>query len=180
MSRYSDIRRGAQLKTALDNYVQYLQTPRAPRLNTRGARAAQIRTFIVPYGIDIAADEVVPVSSPAAGYNRLQGLINSTNNTQAEVTNDVGTKTPTNVVGFSPARLVTFENATRSVTTPTSDVTKREYLKYAGTRFQCAFGRKVAADDLYDAFQILKTAALGRPNLAVNRVSLINERIRSR
>jgi hypothetical protein len=180
MTRYSDIRRGAQLNEALTNYVQYLTTPRTPKTNTRGARPAQQQVFVLPYSIDLGTDQVVAVKSPTEGVNRLVPLINNTTDTQAEVLTAKGSKTPVVIQGFSPARLVTFENTTRSVTVATSDITKSKYLKYAGDRYQCAFGKKAANDDINDAFNILLAAAKARTGLEVNRVSMQPERISRR
>lgn len=175
MARYSDIRRGQRLNQSLQNYVTYLTTPRTPNLNTRGARAAQRNVYIEPYGVDVATDEIFVVRSPVEGYNRLATLINGAG-TQSQVGDTAGAKTPNEVAGFQPAKLVTFENATRSVTVATSDITQNRYLKYAGERYSCAFGKKTATDDLLDAIEILRAAAKARANLEINRVSVTVER----
>lgn len=180
MTRYSDIKRGARLNNQLTNYIQYLSTPRTPNPNSRGARPDQNRVYVVPYGVDLGTSEVVGVNTPAAGYNRLAANVINTTDTQAEVADALGSKTAVGVSGFSPAKLVTFENATRSVTVATSDITQNKYLKYSGTRFACAFGRKTATDDIFDAFAKLKEVCLARTNLEVNRVSLTLERVRGR
>lgn len=176
-ARYSNIRQGRQLNDALGNYITYLQTPRTPKINSRGDRPPSQVVYVVPFGQDLATDEVTPVNSPTAGVGRLSGLINAAG-TGGEVLTTLGAKTPAYVEGFNPARLVTFENATKTKTVATSDVTKLPYLKYTGERFTCAFGRKTATDDLEDVFQALYAAARARTGLQVNRISLVIERFK--
>jgi hypothetical protein len=76
------------------------------------------------------------------------------------------------------ARVTTFENATRSVSVATSDVTSQRYLKYSGDRFSCAFGKatKAGTGKMVDLFDALKSALKARDGLAINRVSLTPER----
>lgn len=176
-SRYSTIRKAAQLAEALRNLRLYEDTPRQPKLNSRGARKPSKNIYIVPFGRDLETDEVVRVRGSVAGYTALAGQIN-TASTQGEVTDQVGTKTVVTVSGFRPARVVWFRNATRSVIEKKSDVTKIDYLKYNGDRDSCAFGRKVATDNQYDAFDDIKTVITSSGALVINRVTLTPERIR--
>lgn len=179
MSRFSDIRRGAQLNAKLQAYITYLSTPRTPNLGTRGARDPQIQLYVVPYSFDVATDEVVPVRAPVDSWNLLSTFINGAG-AQSEAVNTLGSKVPLNSPGFRPARVIVFQNTTRSVTVTTSDITGGKYLKYAGTRHQSPFGRKVATDDMVDGYNIIEAALKARTGFEVNRVSLQPERVSGR
>jgi hypothetical protein len=175
--RYSDIRRAAQLKAALDNYVDYLQTPRPPRLNTKGPRDNSQVVFLAPFTISVGTDEVVAARVNPAHYTKLGATINGASG--AEVLAAIGTKELIDLGQFTAARLVLFENSTRSVTVETSEVTGTQYLKYAGERYSCPFGAQAATDDMIDAYQAAKAAVLVAGVTAsadVKRVSLIREK----
>jgi hypothetical protein len=178
MSRYSRIRQAAQLQLALTALRAYDDTPRTPQLNTRGAQGPFTNVYVNPFGFDIETDEVIRVRNNAPAYTALATAINTTD-TGAEVTNALGSKTVAIRGGFSAARIIWFRNATRSVTTPRSAVTNLQYLKYAGDRSSCAFGRKAATDNMHDAFSQIKGVLLtSNAGLAVNRVTLQPERVR--
>ena len=175
-SRYSDIRRGAQLNEDLNNYINYLSTPRTPNVGGGTPRGAQRQLFLTPFGQDIETDQVVQVQANADSYTALSAYIVSGNG--AAVDTAVGTKTIANLKGFRPARVVWFRNATRSVTVARSEVTNRQYLKYAGDRASCPFGRATATDDQMDVFNAIKADILtNNASLEVNRVSLTREKI---
>ena len=177
MSRYSDIRRGAQLNQALTRYTSYLTTPRTSNVNSRGALDAQQTVGVVPFDLDITGDYVA-VRSPVAGVSQLKDEIDGVTGLKVLAAADLNSKTAQAVTGFKPARVVTFQNATRAVTVATSDVTSQQYLKYSGDRFSCAFGRatKTGTGKMVDLFDALKVALKARTGLAVNRVSLTPER----
>jgi hypothetical protein len=176
MGRFSDIRRGGELKQALDSYVQYLQNPPARQINSRGDRDPSITAYVTPFGFDIEADEVVEVSANEQGFNRLQAIVNGAG-TGAQVSNALGSASVTQVGRFRPARVTTFENGTKTKTVERSRYTNQQYLKYAGDRFSCPFGRNTATDDIDDAYQQIRAALKARAGLAVNRVSLSPERL---
>lgn len=174
--RYSRIREAGQLNIALTNYINYLTTPRTQNIGSRGARPASKSAYVVPFGFDVATDEVVRVQNSVAGYTALATRINTTG-TGAEVTDTLGSKTLATVGQFSPARIVWFRNATRSTTVARSEVTNLEYLKYNGDRSSCAMGRKTSTDNEYDAFESVKSVILAaNTSLAVNRISLSREK----
>lgn len=175
--RFSDIKRAAQLKDALDNYIVYLQTPRPPRLNTRGPRDTSQIVYVAPFTMTVAADEVVQARVNPAHYTKLGATINGA--AGAEVLATIGAKTLVDLGRFTAARLVLFENSTRSVTLETSEVTGTQYMKYAGDRYSCPFGAQAATDDMIDAYQAAKAAVLAAGTTAtadVKRVSLIREK----
>lgn len=174
--RYSDILRGAQLAKDLENYTTYLTTPRDRNVGTGGDRAPQRQLFLTPFGQDIETDELVQVQGSQAGYTALSTYIVAGNG--AEVATALGANTVATVPNFRPARIVWFRNATKTKTVVRSKVTNRQYLKYAGDRDSCPFGRATATDDQIDVFNSIKADILANNNtLEVNRVSLTREKI---
>lgn len=178
-NRYSDIRRGAQLNDALTKYISYLQTPRVPNLNSRGARPQQQNVFVVPFNFDLATDEVIPLRASQDGVNVLATFINNAA-TNAELLTTIGSKQPVSNTGFKPAKVVYFRNTTRSVTVATSDITGRKYLKYAGDTYTAPFGRKTATDDQNDCFNAIKGLILAQTGFEIQRVSLQVEKLSAR
>ncbi|MEL6605356.1 MAG: hypothetical protein AAFP20_19255 [Cyanobacteria bacterium J06614_10] len=175
-NRYSRIRQGAQLNTALTNYINHLTTPRTPNVGSRGPRDPRKSVYVTPFGFDIATGEVVRATNAIDAYTALAAQINAAG-TGGEVTDTLGSKTIAQVGSFSPARIVWFRNATLSTQVVKSDITKLDYLKYNGDRSSCAFGREAADDNMYDAFDAIKAAILsGNAGLELNRVSLTRER----
>lgn len=181
MTRFSDIMRGAQLKAAQDRYLQYRATARGARVGTRGDRPPQGKVGIIPFDLDIAADSLIPVNSPVAGITRLSATINLVPGLKVFSAEALNGKTLLTQVGFSPARVVTVEAATKTGVAATSAMTGQTYLKYTGTdRYSCAFGRDTvtSAKGMTTLFLALKTELQKRPNLQVNRVSLTPERFK--
>ena len=177
-TRYSDIRKAGQLQQALQNYITHISTPRTPRINTRGPRDTSKVVYLAPFTITVDLDEVVMARVNPEHYTKLGTPINAASG--AEVLEALGAKSLVDVGKFTAARLVLFENSTRSVTVATSDVTGLQYLKYAGERYSCPFGAQAATDDLIDAYQAAKAAVLAAgttANADVKRVSLIRERV---
>jgi hypothetical protein len=175
MGRFSDIKRGGDLKAKLDAYALYLQNPPARRLNSQGDRAPSQQAYLVPFSLNLETDEVVAVTANRDGYTQLANAVNQ--GAKSEVLNALGSKTVADVGRFRPARVNVFQNATKTKTTPNSRFTGKPYLKYAGDSYSCPFGRKAAADRLQDSFGIIRAALKARPNLLVNRISLQPERV---
>lgn len=175
--RYSDILQSARLRPALDRYVDYLQgtVTRPSRINTQGDRAAVNPVFIYPFGLDLAANQVVTAYYSTARDNALVAIINAVSGLNVDTT--IGANTAVERAGFRAARVVWFRNATKTKTVGTSAVTGLQYLKYAGTRLSCPFGRDDASSpaDMFDGFASVKASLKTQPNLAVNRVSLVKE-----
>lgn len=175
-SRYSDIRRGAQLQQDLTNYITYLSTPRTPNVGGGDARGAQRQLYVTPFGQDIETDETVRVQAKTTSYTALTPYIVTGNGASVETT--PGAKTVIGVNGYKPARVVWFRNTTRQVRVERSNVTNRQYLHYEGNRDSCPFGRAAATDDQIDVFNAIKADILTATSTnAVNRVSLTREKI---
>lgn len=175
--RYSDIVESARLKPALDKYIEYLQgtATRPSRINTQGDRQAVNPVYIYPFGLDLGTGEVIRAFFSTTRDTPLVSVINAVTGVSVDTT--IGSKTAVERPGFRAARVVWFRNATKSKSVGTSDITGLQYLKYAGSRSSCPFGRDDATSpaDMFDAFQEIKTALKGQANLAVNRVTLTKE-----
>lgn len=175
--RYSRITSSARLRPALDKYLAYLAgtAERPSRVGTQGPRGNTKAVYVLPFGFDLPASTSIRSSVKPADYTLLSTFINGAG-TGGEVVDttsgDVEQRT-----GFTAARVVFFLNATRSITTPDSAVTGLKYLKYAGTRYSCPFGRKAVDSDMIDAFDAIKAAILNaNTGAAVKRVSLSREK----
>lgn len=179
--RFSRIKKGAYYNGALQNYIEYLQqaATRQPNVGSRGALPARQQVFVEPFGKDMGSGNVVAVFAAETSVTELADDINFAG-TGARVLTTLGGNTVVAAPGFSPARVNYFRNANRSVTTPVSKFTGKEYLKYAGSRFSCPFGRNTASDDQDDAFAAVKARLMAQTGLAVKRVSLQPERWRQR
>lgn len=175
-SRYSRIRQGAQLNNALTNYIAYLQTPRTPNLNSQGARDLTKTVYIAPFKVDIGATEVASAKMNPTHFTRLGARVNAAG-TGAAVDENLGSNSVVALPKFRSARVVLFHNATRSVTVATSEVTNSRYLRYAGDRFSCPFGRNLENDDEGDAFLGIKSAVVAAETGAVVRVSWTREQL---
>lgn len=175
--RYSDILESARLRPALDKYVQYLQgtATRPSRINTQGDRQAVNPVYIYPFALDLGVGEVIQAFYSTTRDGALTSIINAVTGIGVETT--IGAKEVVERPGFRAARVVWFRNATKTKSVGTSDVTGLQYLKYAGTRSSCPFGRDDASSpaDMFDAFGEVKASLKGQANLAVNRVSLVKE-----
>ncbi|MEM6353589.1 MAG: hypothetical protein AAF766_22795 [Cyanobacteria bacterium P01_D01_bin.14] len=176
MARYSDIRRAAQLNQALQNYINYLGTPRTPNVGGGTPRGPQQQLFIQPFGQDLPLNSRVQVQASTDSYAALSQYIVAGNGAEADTA--IGANSVVNLPKFRPARVVWFRNPTRTVQTATSGVTGQRYLKYNGDRDSCPFGRAAADDDQMDVFNAIKADILTtNTNLEVNRVSITREKI---
>lgn len=174
--RYSRIRQAGQLNLALTNYIEYLTQPRTRNVGSRGPQAPRKSVYVTPFGFDLQANELVRATNAVEDYTVLATQINAAG-TGGEVTDTLGANEVATVGSFSPARIVWFRNSNRSTTVARSEVTNLQYLKYAGDRSSCAFGRANADDNQYDAFDAIKAAILGgNPSFETNRVSLTREK----
>jgi hypothetical protein len=176
MSRFSRIRQGAQLNQAFTNYQNYLATPRVPNLNSQGPRDLSLIVYVVPFKMDVAADEVASARMNPAHYTRLSPYVNAAG-TGAQVTDTLGANSVVSMNKFSAARLVYNHNNTRIVSTPTSRFTQQRYLKYDTDRFSCPFGRNLENDDEGDAFLAAKAALLAAETGEIRRVSWTRENV---
>ncbi len=177
--RYSDVKRGAALNAQLTRYVAYLQSAatRPPKLNSRGDRDPSTPGSVNPFGFDLAAGEEALVQAPTPSFTKLNTVIGTAAEAGFSSPPIAGAR---KVTGFSPARIIYFENSTKTKTIATSAVTGAQYLKYAGTRYSMPFGRQTDTSNLYDAFDsIRRTIETTITSQQVQRISLQPEKFRS-
>lgn len=176
MGRYSDIKRGAKLKVGLDNYINHLQTmgTRPSRIGTRGAMNLDETLFIQPFTVTVGLTEYLQARCTTESRTKLLTIVDGA--ADAAISTAIGGGDLITLSKFRPARVVYFENSTRSVSVQTSDVTGLQYLKYAGERFSIPFGAQTATSDQTDAFLSAKAAILtANAAAAIKRVSLNRE-----
>ena len=177
--RYSDIKRGAALNANLTRYVAYLQNAanRVPKLNSRGDRDPSTSGSVEPYGLDLATGDAALVEAPTPSFAKLNGVVGSAADAAFASPGATGAR---KIPGFSPAKIIYFENATKTKTVATSEVTGARYLKYAGTRFSMPFGRQAPDSNMYDGFNAIRRQIQTTiTNQQVQRISLTPEKFRS-
>lgn len=172
--RFSDIKRAAKLSSALTAYQAYLAKPPSTTLGTYTPRENPVYLQVTPFGLTLPTGTFALVSGNQKGFTRLGTAITSLGEVVAATSNAKP------IVAFSPARVITFENATKTATTATSKFTSQAYRKYAGDQFSCPFGQKAAGDKEIDVGNEIKSALKARTGLEVNRISLTPERQRAR
>lgn len=177
--RYSDIKRGAALNARLTRYVAYLQNAanRTPKLNSQGDRDLSTIGSVSPFGLDLATGQEALVQAPTPSFTKLNGVISTAPEAAFSSPPIAGAR---KIPGFSPARIIYFENATKTKAIATSAVTGGQYLKYAGTRYTMPFGRQTTTSNLYTAFDgIRRTIETTITGQQVQRISLTPEKFRS-
>lgn len=173
--RFSDIRRAAKLNAALTAYQAYLAKPPSTTLPTYKPRPDQISLGITPFGLAMGASETALVSAAEASFNALGTEI------AKEASCAASTADSKKLIGFRPARISVFQNATKGTpSTATSKFTGQVYRVYAGDRFACPFGAKAGTDKEIDTAKKLIAAFKARTAFEVNRVSVTPERQYSR
>ncbi len=176
--RYRDIRRGNQLKNALDKYTSYLQTlgDTPPNLNSKGPIGPRVNIEIEPFGLkEGEGPNRVLVRAGAADLQVLAVLF--TPDTDAKIVNPASANA-VRFDGFRPARVVTFMNPTRVVSIATSKITNNQYLKYQGKSRNCPFGRNADTDELFTSFgKIVTRFHTQFANQQVRRISLQVEKV---
>ena len=170
--RYSDIKRAANLKAALDNYTAYLATPRTPKVGLGKALTERVALQVESFGGG-GGGAAISVRGAKAGFDRLGTTINASSGAKVAAAAS-GAKF---VRGFKAAMVITFENSARSAKSKDSAITKQPYLKYEGERFACPFGAKTATDKEIEAGAELISAMKQRTGLIINRVSITPERM---
>jgi len=177
-SRFSRIKAAARLEAARTAYINYWNTAatRPRRIGQGTPRVLDAVVYIQPFTIDVAVDEVVSAKAYNDGYTTLGTYINGS--PVAAVTNAIGANSTVNIPKFRPARIRWSRAASRVVSTPNSQFTGLEYLKYDNLdNFSCPFGATADTDDMIDSFLDVKAAILAVTGFEVSRVSLARENV---
>ncbi len=177
--RYRDIRRGNQLKNALDKYVTYLQTlgDAPPNIGSKGPIAPRILVEIEPFGLKSGQAPIKALVRASGDDYATLGVLFA-----AETDSKVTVPPTADAIrrdGFVPARISAFLHPTKTMTPKTSGITGQSYAKYAGKSRRCPFGRNAATDELFTSFALITTrfhAEFGTTN-EMRRISLQVERM---
>lgn len=178
--RFSRVKQGQKLADAWTNYKSYWDNyaSRPSRVGQGTPLELDAICYLTPFSIDVPLSTVVSARAYNSGYTTLQNYINTGSDGQASVANALGGNSVTNIAKFRPARVIWQRAATRSISTPTSQFTGQEYLKYNNLeRFSCPFGATADTDDIMDAFLAVKATVLAVPGFEVSRVSLQRENV---
>lgn len=174
--RYNDIRRAQALLEAKEALAAYRANPPAPRIGIRGPLDPRKDVFVSPFGLTVADGELARSTVNEEHYTVLAPLINGTGS-EAEVTDTLGTNDIAKVFRYTPARVVWFRNTTVTFTTERSERTNQPYRKYAGDSLRCAFGRKLTANNMYDAFVGIKGRVRAVNGFEMSRVTMTPEKV---
>lgn len=179
MARYSDINNAARLERARIALAAYRANPPEPRIGSLGPQDERKDIFVTPFGFDLPVDEVAQSTVSVNDYPAMAAIINQASS-QSGVTDTLGAKEVARLFRYTPARVVWFRNVTVSFIQERSVRTNQPYRKYAGDSLRCAFGRKSADDNIYDAFSQLKTRIRAVGGFKMSRVSLTHEKVTQR
>lgn len=178
--RFSRVKQGQKLADAWTNYKNYWDNyaSRPSRVGQGTPLTLDAICYVTPFTIDVPLSTKASARAYNDGYTTLQNYINTGSDSQASVSDALGGDTVYNISNFRPARVIWQRATTRSISTPTSQFTGQEYLKYNNLeRFSCPFGGTADADDLMDAFLAIKATILAVPGYEVSRVSLQREHV---
>ena len=181
-TRYSDVRRGAELNKALTNYAAYLQNASTrPSKRLQGGTVertiAKQNVAVRPFSLDNdTAKPKVLVKATEQGLSTTGGLAAKLS-TRIDVT--LGTDFRIEG-GFTPAKVSYFKPTSNTRTYVASKITKLYYIKYAGSTFSIPFGALTDAEEFETAKALVKADVLELdPTLNYRRVSITNERVRA-
>lgn len=161
MARYSDIRRGGELKQALTNYINYLQNmDDRPTKRQKGGAVERtpfkkVNIQILPFGLTLATTIpglIIRGSSKSIGSGgALQSILGNVraNPTVADTADVLSTKE------FRPAKVHAFR-VTGAGTYKQSKVTKLYYIDYPGDTYSAPFGALNATEEYATAVRLIR------------------------
>jgi len=161
MAKFSDIRRGGELKEALTNYVKYLDdmSTRQTKRQKGGAVDAEavksIKIDLIPFGIKM------PTTTPkftvrasgkglGAGSPLRESLSGRVDLSVAETSSEVSGE------DFRPAKVTVFKGSGAGKYVQ-SKVTKLYYIKYPGDTYSAPFGAKTEAEEYQTGIKEVRT-----------------------
>lgn len=175
--KFSDVRRGAELEFALNNYIEHIrnmETRPTKRLRggERGARRSSVLAAVLPFGMELATGDHALVRVGTGGLAGIgQALANRlfTQGTQLA--------SATKLEGFKPAKVSAFRG-TGAAEYVQSKVTKLYYLKYAGDSYNAPFGALTATEEQAAGAAAVRTAIKSAFGVAdVQRISFSPEKV---
>lgn len=175
--RYSQIKRGAEYDTALNNYVDYLRnaaTRQTKRLKggARGSTRQTVSAALRPFGMELDAGQFAQVR---VSQDSVTGLGNAL--TTRLFTQGTQLANSEKLAKFRPAKITAFRG-TGTATYVQSKITKLYYLKYAGDTFSAPFGALSDTEEEVVGSRAVKAAVLTNFASADNkRVSIAPEKV---
>lgn len=175
--RYSQIKRGAEYDTALNNYVDYLRnaaTRQTKRLRggARGQTRQTVAAALRPFGMEL---DTGTFAATRVSQDSLTGLTNALVNRL--FTQGTQLANAERLSGFRPAKVTAFRG-TGQATYVQSKITKLYYLKYQGDTFGAPFGATSDAEEEVVGSRAVKAAVLTAFAGADNkRISISPEKV---
>lgn len=157
--RYSQIKRGLEYETGLNNYVLYLQNTddrQSKRMvgGTRGSRRETVPAAVLPFGKEMATGEHVLTRISVEAQQGIGSALTGRLYTQG-VQLAGGIK----LQGFRPAKISAFRGP-GTATYVQSKVTKLYYLKYDGDSYGAPFGATSDTEEEFAGGTAVKNAIL--------------------
>lgn len=176
-NRYSQIKKGLEYETALNNYVDYLRNPAnrtTKRMTggTRGARRSVVAAAVKPFGMELPAADYIRVTVSTDSQTALATAVSTRLFIDGQ-----NLENSTKLAKFRPARVNSFFG-TGAASYAQSKVTKLWYLKYTGDSNSVPFGAIAATEEEQVGSRIVRAAVLGLAGGAdIKRVSVSPERV---
>lgn len=175
--RFSQIKKGAEYDSALDNYVDYLRnsaTRPTKRLQggTRGARRELVEAAVRPFGYEGGTSNFLLVKASQASLTGLGTALST-----RTFTSGANLTAATSMKGFKPARVTAFRGS-GAASYVQSKITKLYYLKYEGDSFSAPFGATSDTEEEAAGGRAVKTAILTQfASSDIKRVSISPEKV---
>jgi hypothetical protein len=177
MSYRRSLREAIRTAATLERYIQNIRdsATEQPNLNSRGPRSRTRQVAVVPFSFDMPANTFALVTTTDRSWTAMSAaLTNFADDT-------IGSLDVQKVSGLTPAKILYFQAASRSVSIETSERTGLRYLKYAGNNYSAPFGRGTdGTQDQYDVFTEIRNELLPSGYTGIRRVSHSVERMRAR
>ncbi len=144
--RFSRIKQGAELNTALDNYITYLKNidtrpSKRTQGGVRGSRRETVAAAVLPFGKEMGTGEYAATRVSTEGLTGLGTVLNGRLYTQgAQLAGAI------KILKFRPAKVTAFRG-TGAATYVQSKITKLYYLKYTGDTYGSLFGATSATEE---------------------------------
>lgn len=181
-TRYSDVRRGAELNKALTNYATYIQnaaTRPSKRLQggTVGRTIVKKDVAVRPFSMDNDATKPKVLTKATEQGISTAGGLQTALSTRIDL--DPGTDFRLEG-GFTPAKVSYFKPTSNARTYVQSKVTKLYYIKYEGNTYSAPFGAATDAEEFETAKALVKDDVMALdPGLNYRRISISGERVRT-
>lgn len=175
--RFYRVLMGHQGDEAKTKYLEYLRTRGQNKVGTASNgrnRPERIALYLDPFGLDLAATQVLQASAEVPSWNAVKGV--------GAVSTRVVEAVPANAIAFKlkgvKAARVTYKTGVSTTgTDKRSHLTGLEYKKYGGTNFSFPFGALNNTETITEAFTAIKTGLTAAGIGVAKTIRLVDEEI---